>query len=60
MEVIEALSQVSAKLSDRVFGQLLILLYQLVEVSAGAVLKNDPEVVARLVPVEKPEDVTVF
>ena len=42
------------------YAYLLFLFNELKEVSSGAVLKDDPEMVPRLVPVEEAEDVSVL
>ena len=60
MQVVEPLRQVSAKLLDRWLGELLVLLDHLEQVTASAVFEDDPEVIARLIPVVELQYVSVL
>jgi len=60
VEVVEALSKIASELLQGGLGQLFVLLDQLQQITACAVLENDPQVVPRLVPVVKLEDVAIF
>jgi hypothetical protein len=60
MKVVKALSKISSKLLDGLLRKLLVLLNQLEEISSGAVLENNPEMVASFVPIIKLEDVSVL
>ena len=60
MEIVETLSQISAKLLYRLFRKLLILFDQLEEITSSTVLKDDPEMVPGLIPVVEFENVSVL
>ena len=59
MQVIQTLGQVTTELLDSVFRKLFIKLNHLKKISAGTVLKYNPKMVARLVPVVELEYVPV-
>lgn len=54
------MGEVAPKLLDGLFGQYLVLLDKLEQVTASTILKDDPQVVPGLVPVVELEDVPVF
>ena len=60
MQIVQSLRQVTTKLFNRLLRKFFVLLDQLVQIAAGAVLKDDPEMVSRLIPVVKFEDVSVL
>ena len=60
MQIVQALSQISTKLLNGFLRQLFILFDQLIEVTASAIFKNDPEMIASLIPVIKLKNMPVF
>ena len=60
MKVVQALGKVTSELLQRWLWKFLILLDHLKKITTGAVLEDDPEVIARLVPVVEFEDVSVL
>ena len=60
MEVVKTLSEITSELLHGLLGELLVLLDHLEQVAARAVLKDDPQMVPRLVPVVELEDVPVL
>jgi len=60
MQIVQALSQVSTELLNSWFWQLFVLFDQLQKITASAILKDDPQVVPRLIPVVKLEDVSIL
>lgn len=56
MQVLECLDQFNAKQLHLEFWHLLVLFYELIEVMSTAILKDDPEMVPRLIPVVKLEN----
>lgn len=60
MQVVQPLSEVSAELLYGAFRQLFVLLDELEQVTTGAVLKNDPQMIPSLVPIVELENVPIF
>ena len=60
MQVVQPLREISSKLPDRVFWQLLVQLNHLKQVSTRTVLEDDPQVVPRLVPIVEFQNVPVL
>jgi len=60
VKVVQALGKVTSELLQRWLWKFLILLDHLQKITTGAVLEDDPEVIARLVPVVEFEDVSVL
>jgi hypothetical protein len=54
------LSQISAKLFNRIFWQLFVLFDELEKIAASTIFKNDPEVVSGFIPVKESKDMPVF
>ena len=57
MQIAQPFQHLVCKLLHSIFRQLLVLLEQALQVSADAVLQDDPEVIAGLVPVVELQDV---
>lgn len=51
MEIVETLGKVPAEFLNGFLWEFFVLLNQLVEISASAIFKNDPEMVPGFVPV---------
>lgn len=60
VQIVEALRKIASKLLDGLLRQLLLLLDKLEEVASCAVLEDDPQVIACLVPIEELKDVSVL
>ena len=60
MKVRQPFNELVCELSYCFLGQALVLLNKLVEVSTRAIFKNDPEMVAGLVPIVELEDILVL
>ena len=60
MEIIEALTKITAKFLNSFFRQKFVLFNQLVKISTSAILKNNPKMVPGFVPVKEFQNVSVF
>ena len=60
MEVVKTLCEITSKLLHGLFRELLVLLDQLQQISASTVLKDDPQMVACLIPIVELENVPIL
>ena len=60
MQIVKTLGKIASKFLQRWLRKFLVLLDHLEKISSRAVLEDDPEVVARLVPIIELEDVAIL
>ena len=60
MQVVEPLSKISTELLNRGFGKLLVLLDKLEQITTRTILKDDPEVIPRFIPIVELENVAIL
>ena len=60
MQVVKPLSKISTEFLNRSFWKLLVLFDNLEQITTSTILKDDPEVISRFVPIVELENVAIL